>query len=84
MSWLSATDNEDYSQVITEKVTFSSFWFLKDSLLWGAKRDEVITCKRTTRKYIRRLYKTAEKRILLLSFNVALFTELVCLIPRSC
>ena len=30
MSWLSTTDNEDYSQVITEKVTFSSFWFLKD------------------------------------------------------
>ena len=29
-------------------------------------------------------YKTTEKRILLLCFNVALFTEVACLIPRSC
>ena len=47
----------------------------RTSLLWGAKRDEVITCKRSTRKYKGLLYKTAEKHILLLSFNFALFTD---------
>ena len=84
MSWLSTTDNEDYSQVIKEKVTFSSFWFLKDKFTLGSQTRLGHYCKRTTRKYIGLLYKTAEKYILLLSFNVALFTELICLIPRSC
>ena len=41
MSWLSTTDNEDYSQVITEKVTFSSFWFLKDKFTMGSQTNEI-------------------------------------------
>ena len=28
MNWLATTENEDCSQVITEKVTFSSFWLV--------------------------------------------------------
>ena len=37
MNWLSTT--EDFSQAITEKVTFSSFWFLKDKFTLGEPNE---------------------------------------------
>ena len=52
MSWLSTTDNEDFSQAITEKSDFLFILVLEGHVYYeGAKRDEVITCKRATRKY---------------------------------
>ena len=41
MSWLSTTDNEDYSQVITDRMTFSSFWFLKDKFAQIGEPNEM-------------------------------------------
>ena len=41
MSWLSTTDNEDYSQVITDSMTFPSFWFLKDKFAQIGEPNEM-------------------------------------------
>ena len=41
MSWLSTTDDDDFSHIISEEVTFSSFWFLKDKLVYYWEPNEM-------------------------------------------